>query len=72
MKNSWLNSIAFLTSLYCNYAIPAEFVYPAVDPNIPNGVLQQLLGQATKRFLMEGTPCNLVSYGCPAKQLSAD
>ena len=42
MKNSWLNSIALMMSLYCNYAISAEFIYPAVDPNVPNGVLQDL------------------------------
>ena len=54
MKNSWLNSIAFLISLYCNYAISAEFVYPAVDPNIPNGILQQLPYRASDQKIPYG------------------
>jgi len=42
MRNFRINIIVFLIALYCNQALSAEFVYPAVNPNVPNGGLQQL------------------------------
>ena len=42
MRNFRINTIVFLFALHCNQALSAEFVYPTVEPNIPNGSLQQL------------------------------
>ena len=42
MRNFRINTIVFSIALYCNQALSAEFVYPAVNPNVPNGGLQQL------------------------------